>query len=203
MIVFSLPERRRKNLTEFFHVVSVMLGISLLIALFLPCLLPSLCLAIRLRKRANWTIQTSKSRSGFTRYGKGNWPGRLRYRQSFSIPLDFVSFSGFLSPCQMARRTRSGTIRPSKHFLSGGKSGPRWTKRLRGSLRMFVRWSVWEKALSRGRKNQIMSQRTSIWKTPLDQMDFIMRGLKLIWKTWKVSISLHRSPILDRVLRSR
>ncbi|MHA7131240.1 efflux RND transporter permease subunit [Algoriphagus namhaensis] len=174
MIVFFLPEEDRKNLTEFSIVVSVMLGISLLIALFFTPAFYQVMFHESVKKARRLTIPKLRSRvKALHRYEKTvAWTAR--YRKTFFAA--FVLLFGlpiFWLPAtwddhEWYNKTVGNTFYQEE-------IRPYVDKALGGSLRMFVR-GVYEKSSYReAEKTRLYVYARLPFGNTLEQMDFIMR----------------------------
>lgn len=181
LIVFLLPEEDRKNLTEFSIVVSVMLGVSLLIALvFTP---------------AFYEVMFKESIHGSRRLSIAKLRRRVR------------AFQGFLTGIRWTARYKKtffvGLILlfgTPIFFLPAKWEGQEWynksvgnayyqeeirpwvDKALGGSMRMFVR-GVFEKSSYReAEKTRLYVAARLPFGNTLEQMDFIMREFETYLK---------------------
>jgi multidrug efflux pump subunit AcrB len=174
MIVFFLPEEDRKNLTEFSIVVSVMLGISLIIALVFTPAFYQVLFKESVQKGRKLTIPQLKKRvKNLRRYEKGvAWTAR--YRKAFITFLILLfGLPIFYLPAtwedhEWYNKTVGNTFYQEE-------IRPYVDKALGGSFRMFVR-GVYEKSTYReASKTRLYVYCRLPFGNTLDQMDFIMR----------------------------
>ncbi|WP_297335769.1 efflux RND transporter permease subunit [Algoriphagus sp.] len=174
MIVFFLPEEDQKNLTEFSIVVSVMLGISLLIALLFTPAFYELLFKESARKGRKLTIPKLRKRVNYLRRFENTVSWTARYRKAFIIGLVLL----FGLPIFYLPATWEGQEWYNKtvgNTFYQEEIRPYVDKAFGGSLRMFVR-GVFEKSSYReaAKTRLYVSARLPFGNT-LDQMDFIMR----------------------------
>ncbi len=174
MIVFFLPEEDRKNLTEFSIVVSVMLGISLLIALFFTPAFYKVLFGESVRKGRQLGMPKLRKRVRALQRYESTVAWTARYRKTFIIGLILLFGTPiFWLPAtwddkEWYNKTVGNTfyqeeIRPYVDIAFGG------------SLRMFVR-GVFEKSSYReAEKTRLYVTARLPFGNTLDQMDFIMR----------------------------
>jgi len=174
MIVFFLPEEDRKNLTEFSIVVSVMLGISLLIALFFTPAFYQVLFGESISKGRQLTIPKLRRRVKALHRYQATVAWTAKYRKTFIVAIVLLFGTPiFWLPATWEdkdwyNKTVGNTfyqeeIRPYVDIALGG------------SLRMFVR-GVFEKSSYReAEKTRLYVMARLPFGNTLDQMDFIMR----------------------------
>ncbi|GAB2480478.1 efflux RND transporter permease subunit [Algoriphagus taiwanensis] len=174
LLVLLLPEEDRKNLTEFSIVVSVMLGVSLLVALFFtPAFYEVLFkdsvvkgrkLSIpQLRTRVNWLNRYERMVGGTSRFRKAFLFGVILL---FGTPIFFLPAKW--EGQEWYNKTVGNTFYQEE-------IRPYVDKALGGSLRMFVR-GVYEKSSYREpEKTRLYVSARLPFGNTLQQMDFIMR----------------------------
>ena len=174
LMVLLLPEEDRKNLTEFSIVVSVMLGVSLLVALlFTPAFyellfkesavkgrelkLPSL------RKRARWLNRYERFVGGTT-----------RFRKSFlTLVLLLFGTPIFFLPTKWEGQEWYNQTVGNTFYQE--EIRPYVDKALGGSLRMFVRGVYEKRSYREPEKTRLYVSARLPFGNTLEQMDFIMR----------------------------
>ena len=181
LLVLLLPEEDRKNLTEFSIVVSVMLGVSLLVALFFTPAFYEVLFKdsvvkgrklgfARLRSRAKW----------LNRYE--SWVGgTARFRKAFlfAVILLFGTPIFFLPAKWEGQEWYNKTV---GNTFYQEEIRPYVDKALGGSLRMFVR-GVYEKSSYREpEKTRLFVTARLPFGNTLQQMDFIMREFEAYLK---------------------
>lgn len=174
MIVFFLPEEDRKNLTEFSIVVSVMLGISLLIALFFTPAFYQVLFGESVKKARRLTIPKLRSRVRvLQRYERGvAWTAKYRKTFLFLLVLLF-GFPIFFLPAKWDDHEWYNKTVGNTFYQE--EIRPYVDKALGGSLRMFVR-GVFEKSSYReATKTRLYVSARLPFGNTLEQMDFIMR----------------------------
>ncbi|MFN3998244.1 efflux RND transporter permease subunit [Algoriphagus sp.] len=181
MMVLLLPEEDRRSLTEFSIVVSVMLGVSLLVALFFtPAFYEVLfkesvqkgrkLTLPKLRKRVNWLLRYDRG-IAFT----------AKYKKTFLIAvlLLFGTPIFFLPAKWEGQEWYNKTV---GNTFYQEEIRPYLDKALGGSLRMFVR-GVYEKSSYREpEKTRLYVSARLPFGNTLDQMDFIMREFEAYLK---------------------
>ena len=181
LIVFFLPEEDRKNLTEFSIVVSVMLGVSLLVALvFTPAFYEVMfkeahqnsrklsISALRRRAKAMWRFQNGLE-----------WTAR--YRNSFLLGLILLFGTPiFFLPAKWEGQEWYNETVGNTYYQE--EIRPWVDKALGGSMRMFVR-GVFEKSTYReAQKTKLYVSARLPFGNTLEQMDFIMREFETYLK---------------------
>ncbi|PZX47085.1 efflux RND transporter permease subunit [Algoriphagus chordae] len=174
MIVFFLPEEDRKNLTEFSIVVSVMLGISLLIALVFTPAFYQVMFKESVTQGRKLTIPKLRKRVRALRsYEKGiAWTAH--YRKTF-ITLLILLFGTpiFFLPAKWEDQEWYNKTIGNTFYQEEVR--PYVDKALGGSMRMFTR-GVYEKSGYReAAKTRLYVNCRLPFGNTLEQMDFIMR----------------------------
>ncbi|MEP0712259.1 MAG: efflux RND transporter permease subunit [Algoriphagus sp.] len=174
MIVFFLPEEDRKNLTEFSIVVSVMLGISLLIALVFTPAFYQVMFKESVSQGRKLTLPKLRSRAKALRsYEKGiAWTAK--YRKSFIVVLILLFGTPiFFLPAKWDEHEWYNKTVGNTFYQEEVR--PYVDKALGGAMRMFVR-GVYEKSGYReAAKTRLYVTCQLPFGNTLDQMDFIMR----------------------------
>jgi multidrug efflux pump subunit AcrB len=174
LMVLLLPEEDRRNLTEFSVVVSVMMGVSLLVALFFTPAFYELLFKESARKGRKLTFSQLRKRVVWmNRYEKGI-SLTVRYRKSFLflILLLFGTPIFFLPAKWEGQEWYNKTV---GNTFYQEEIRPYVDKALGGTLRMFVR-GVYEKSVYREpEKTRLYVSARLPFGNTLQQMDFIMR----------------------------
>lgn len=174
LIVFFLPDEDRKNLTEFAVVVSVMLGVSLLVALFFT---PSLYALLFTGDKQNFK---KLSLRGLRRRAVAQWyylktiAFLSRFRKTFVLLLLLLfGLPIFFLPAKWEGQEWYNSTIGSAFYQE--EIRPVSDKLLGGSLRMFVR-GVFEKSSYReAEKTRLYVSARLPFGNTLQQMDLIMR----------------------------
>ncbi|MDF2158654.1 efflux RND transporter permease subunit [Algoriphagus sp. CAU 1675] len=181
MIVFFLPEEDQRNLTEFSIVVSVMLGISLLIALFFTPAFYEVLFKESAKKGRKLSIGKLRKRvRSLHRYEKGIvWT--VRYRKAFVFLLILLfGIPVFYLPAKWEGQEWYNKTVGNTFYQE--EIRPYVDKALGGSLRMFVR-GVFEKSSYReAEKTRLYISARLPFGNTLEQMDFIMREFEAYLK---------------------
>ncbi|WP_026956506.1 efflux RND transporter permease subunit [Algoriphagus vanfongensis] len=181
MIVFFLPEEDRKNLTEFSIVVSVMLGISLLIALFFTPAFYEVLFKESVKKGRKLSIPQLRKRAiNLHRYERGiSWTAR--YRKTFVTFLVLLfGLPIFYLPANWEGQEWYNKTVGNTFYQE--EIRPYVDQALGGSFRMFVR-GVFEKSSYReATKTRLYVNCRLPFGNTLDQMDFIMREFEAYLK---------------------
>lgn len=181
MIVFFLPEEDQKNLTEFSIVVSVMLGISLLIALFFTPAFYEVLFKESSQKGRKLSVPQLRKRAKYLNRFERTVSWTARYRKAF-ITLIILLFGIpiFYLPAKWDDQEWYNKTVGNTFYQE--EIRPYVDKALGGSLRMFVR-GVFEKSSYReaAKTRLYVSARLPFGNT-LDQMDFIMREFEAYLK---------------------
>lgn len=174
MIVFFLPEEDRKNLTEFSIVVSVMLGISLLIALVFTPAFYQVLFKESVSQGRKLTIPKLRTRVKALRRYENGIAWTAKYRKTFlgflillfGLPIFFLPAKW--DDHEWYNKTVGNTFYQEE-------IRPYVDKALGGSMRMFVR-GVYEKSGYReAEKTRLYINCRLPFGNTLEQMDFIMR----------------------------
>ncbi|MBW3470237.1 efflux RND transporter permease subunit [Arthrospiribacter ruber] len=174
MIVFFLPEEDRKNLSEFSIVVSVMLGVSLLVALFFTPAMYALLFGEKAKKGRQLTFRQLRKRVKAFRFYSGSIGFVARYRKAFVTALILLfGIPIFYLPSKWEGQEWYNKSIGSTFYQE--EMRPYVDKALGGSLRMFVR-GVFEKSSYReAEKTRLFVTARLPFGNTLDQMDFIIR----------------------------
>ncbi|EOZ97213.1 putative ABC transport system, membrane protein [Indibacter alkaliphilus LW1] len=174
MIVFFLPEEDRKNLSEFSIVVSVMLGVSLLVALFFTPAMYALLFGEKAKKGRQLTFRQLRKRVKAFRFYSGSIGFVAMYRKVFVTALILLfGIPIFYLPSKWEGQEWYNKSIGSTFYQE--EMRPYVDKALGGSLRMFVR-GVFEKSSYReAEKTRLFVTARLPFGNTLDQMDFIIR----------------------------
>ena len=174
LIVFLLPEDDRKNLTEFSVVVTVMLAVSLLVALLFTPAMYSVLFGEEAQKGRVLTIRQLRKRvRAFGVFSKSI--GFIaHYRKTFIVLLLLLfGLPVFFLPAKWEGQEWYNKTVGSTLYQE--ELRPYVDKALGGSLRMFVR-GVFEKSSYReAEKTRLYISARLPFGNTLEQMDFIMR----------------------------
>ncbi len=174
LMVLLLPEEDRKNLTEFSIVVSVMLGVSLLVALFFTPAFYELLFKESAKKGRKLTFPQLRKRAFWMNRYESGIAFTARYRKSFLclILLLFGTPIFFLPAKWEGQEWYNKTV---GNTFYQEEIRPYVDKALGGTLRMFVR-GVYEKSVYREpEKTRLYVSARLPFGNTLQQMDFIMR----------------------------
>ncbi|MDR7129384.1 multidrug efflux pump subunit AcrB [Algoriphagus sp. 4150] len=181
MIVFFLPEEERKNLTEFSIVVSVMLGISLLIALVFTPAFYQVMFKESVRQGRKLTVPKLRKRVKALRgYEKAiGWTAR--YRKTFIMLLVLLfGLPVFFLPAKWEGHEWYNKTIGNTFYQE--EIRPYVDKALGGSMRMFAR-GVYEKGGYReATKTRLYVYCRLPFGNTLEQMNFIMREFETYLK---------------------
>jgi multidrug efflux pump subunit AcrB len=181
MMVLLLPEEDRKSLTEFSIVVSVMLGVSLIVALFFTPAFYEVLFKESVQKGRKLSIPKLRSRVNWLRRYESGIAFTARYRKTFLIGvlLLFGTPIFFLPAKWEGQEWYNKTV---GNTFYQEEIRPYIDKALGGSLRMFVR-GVYEKSTYReAEKTRLYVAARLPFGNTLDQMDFIMREFETYLK---------------------
>lgn len=181
LMVFLLPEEDKKNLTEFSSVVAVMLGVSLLVALFFTPAIYRLLYKDEAEKgRVLRISQLRKRVKGFRIYQQGI-AFMAHYRKTF-VTLLVLLFGLPIFYLPAVCEGQEWYNKSVGSTLYQEDIRPYVDKALGGSLRMFVR-GVFEKSSYREMEKTrlYVNVRLSFGNT-LNQMDFIVREFETYLK---------------------
>lgn len=174
LMVLLLPEEDRKNLTEFSIVVSVMLGVSLLVALFFTPAFYELLFKESGKKGRKLSIPQLRKRAAWMHRYESGIAITARYRKSFLllVLLLFGTPVFFLPAKWEGQEWYNKTV---GNTFYQEEIRPYVDKALGGALRMFVR-GVYEKSVYREpEKTRLYVSARLPFGNTLQQMDFIMR----------------------------
>ncbi|HSF55559.1 MAG TPA: efflux RND transporter permease subunit [Algoriphagus sp.] len=181
LMVLLLPEEDRKSLTEFSIVVSVMLGVSLLVALFFTPAFYEVLFKESVQKGRKLTLPKLRKRVDWLRRYELGIAFTAKYKKTFltAILLLFGTPIFFLPAKWEGQEWYNKTV---GNTFYQEEIRPYVDKALGGSLRMFVR-GVYEKSSYRepAKTKLYVSARLPFGNT-LDQMDFIMREFETYLK---------------------
>ncbi|PRY86737.1 efflux RND transporter permease subunit [Mongoliibacter ruber] len=174
MIVFFLPEEDRKNLSEFSIVVSVMLGVSLLVALFFTPAMYALLFGDKAKKGRQLTFKQLRKRAKAFQFYSGGIDFFARYRKAFVTALILLfGIPIFYLPAKWEGQEWYNKSVGSTFYQE--EMRPYVDKALGGSLRMFVR-GVFEKSSYReAEKTRLYVNARLPFGNTLDQMDFLIK----------------------------
>ncbi len=174
MIVFFLPEEDRKNLTEFSVVVSVMLAVSLFVALLFTPALYDMFFGSKEKKGRMLTIAQLRKRVKAFRLFSTGISFTARYRKVFvTLLILLFGLPIFFLPAKWEGQEWYNKTVGSTGYQEDIR--PHVDKFLGGSLRMFVR-GVFEKSSYReAEKTRLYVTARLPFGNTLDQMDFIMK----------------------------
>lgn len=181
MMVLLLPEEDRKSLTEFSVVVSVMLGVSLLVALFFTPAFYEVLFKESVQKGRKLTLPKLRNRVNWLRRYEKGIAFTAKYKKTFLIAvlLLFGTPIFFLPAKWEGQEWYNKTV---GNTFYQEEIRPYIDKVLGGSLRMFVR-GVYEKSAYReAEKTRLYVSARLPFGNTLDQMDFIMREFEAYLK---------------------
>lgn len=181
MMVLLLPEEDRKSLTEFSIVVSVMLGVSLLVALFFTPAFYEVLFKESVQKGRKLTLPKLRRRVNWLRRYKSGIAFTAKYKKTFLIGvlLLFGTPIFFLPAKWEGQEWYNKTV---GNTFYQEEIRPYIDKAFGGSLRMFVR-GVYEKSAYReAEKTRLYVSARLPFGNTLDQMDFIMREFETYLK---------------------
>jgi multidrug efflux pump subunit AcrB len=181
MMVLLLPEEDRKSLTEFSIVVSVMLGVSLLVALFFTPAFYEVLFKESVNKGRKLTLPKLRRRVDWLRRYDRGIAFTAKYKKTFLIAvlLLFGTPIFFLPAKWEGQEWYNKTV---GNTFYQEEIRPYADKALGGSLRMFVR-GVYEKSSYREpEKTRLYVSARLPFGNTLDQMDFIMREFETYLK---------------------
>ncbi|WP_192346039.1 efflux RND transporter permease subunit [Algoriphagus sp. Y33] len=181
MIVFFLPEEERKNLTEFSIVVSVMLGISLLIALVFTPAFYRVMFKESVRQGRKLTIPKLRKRVRALRSYERAIGWTARYRKTFiTLLILLFGLPVFFLPAKWEDHEWYNKTVGNTFYQE--EIRPYVDKALGGSMRMFTR-GVYEKSGYReAAKTRLYVYCRLPFGNTLEQMDFIMREFEMYLK---------------------
>ena len=174
LIVFFLPEDDRKNLTEFSVVVTVMLAVSLLVALLFTPAMYEILFGNQAKKGRALTVKQLRKRvKAFGVFSRSiGFVANYRKTFIFLLLLLFGIPVFFLPAKWEGQEWYNKTVGST---LYQEEIRPYLDKALGGSLRLFVR-GVFEKSSYReAEKTRLYISARLPFGNTLEQMDFIMR----------------------------
>lgn len=174
MIVFFLPEEDRKNLTEFSIVVSVMLGISLLIALVFTPAFYQVMFKESVGQGRKLTFSKLRRRVRVLHGYESGIAWSAKYRKTFiTLLILLFGLPVFFLPAKWEEHEWYNKTVGNSFYQEEVR--PYVDKALGGSMRMFVR-GVYEKSGYReATKTRLYVSCRLPFGNTLEQMDFIMR----------------------------
>jgi len=177
LLVFLLPEEQKMNLVDFSKVVALLLGVSLLVALFFtPSLYELLFNSQNKNRKGNSMKQLRRKVRWFWRYSKAiNWS--VKYRKAFFVLL-LLGFGlpVFMLPAKWEDHEWYNTIIGSDIYQDDVR--PISDKWLGGSLRLFVR-NVYERSSYRqNEKTRLYITGRLPYGNTLEQMNTIMQDFE-------------------------
>jgi multidrug efflux pump subunit AcrB len=181
MMVLLLPEEDRRSLTEFSIVVSVMLAVSLLVALFFTPAFYEVLFKESVQKGRKLTLPKLRRRVNWLRRYDRGIAFTAKYKKTFliAILLLFGTPIFFLPAKWEGQEWYNKTV---GNTFYQEEIRPYLDKALGGSLRMFVR-GVYEKSSYREpEKTRLYVSARLPFGNTLDQMDFIMREFEAYLK---------------------
>ncbi len=181
LMVLLLPEEDRKSLTEFSIVVSVMLSVSLLVALFFTPAFYELLFKESVEKGRGLTFAKLRKRVRWLRRYEWGVAFTANYRKTYllGVILLFGTPVFFLPAKWEGQEWYNKTV---GNTFYQEEIRPYVDKALGGSLRMFVR-GVYEKSTYREpEKTRLYVSARLPFGNTLDQMDFIMREFEAYLK---------------------
>ncbi|GMQ26130.1 efflux RND transporter permease subunit [Algoriphagus sp. oki45] len=181
LLVLLLPEEDRKNLTEFSIVVSVMLGVSLLVALFFTPAFYEVLFKDSVVKGRKLAFSRLRSRAKWLNRYESWVGGTARFRKAFlfAVILLFGTPIFFLPAKWEGQEWYNKTV---GNTFYQEEIRPYVDRALGGSLRMFVR-GVYEKSSYREpEKTRLFVTARLPFGNTLQQMDFIMREFEAYLK---------------------
>jgi multidrug efflux pump subunit AcrB len=181
LMVLLLPEEDRKSLTEFSVVVSVMLGVSLFVALFFTPAFYEVLFKESFQKGRKLTIPKLRNRVNWLRRYEKGIAFTANYKKTFLIAvLLLFGLPIFFLPAKWEGQEWYNNTVGNAFYQE--EIRPYVDKALGGSLRMFVR-GVYEKSAYReAEKTRLYVSARLPFGNTLDQMDFIMREFEAYLK---------------------
>ncbi|WP_296702413.1 efflux RND transporter permease subunit [Algoriphagus sp.] len=181
MIVFFLPEEDRKNLTEFSIVVSVMLGISLLIALFFTPAFYQVLFKESIKKGRALTISKLRKRVQYLRAYERSIAWTAHYRKSFIFLLILLFGTPiFFLPAKWDEHEWYNKTVGNTFYQE--EIRPYVDKALGGALRMFVRGTYEKSSYREPEETRLYVNARLPFGNTLEQMDFIMKEFEVYLK---------------------
>ncbi len=181
LMVFLLPEDDRKNLADFSTVVSVMLGVSLLIALLFTPAVYALLLSKKGKAGRIMTYRQLRRRAGAMRIYTRTVAFLAGYRKAFVWALVLLfGLPVFYLPAKWEGQEWYNSTVGSTYYQETIR--PYVDKALGGSMRMFVR-GVFEKSSYReAERTRLIVNANLPFGNTLEQMDFIIREFEAYLK---------------------
>ena len=174
MIVFFLPEEDRKNLTEFSIVVSVMLGISLLIALFFTPAFYQILFGESVKKGRRLTVPKLRKRVKYLRNYERGIAWTASHRKAFIVLLILLFGTPiFFLPAKWDEHEWYNKTIGNTFYQEEVR--PYVDKALGGALRMFVRGTYEKSSYREPEQTRLYVNARLPFGNTLEQMDFIMR----------------------------
>lgn len=181
MVVFFLPEEDRKNLTEFSIVVSVMLGISLFIALVFTPAFYQVLFKESVQKGRKLTIPKLRRRAKYLHNYERGIAWTAKYRKTFVTFLILLfGLPIFYLPAKWEDHEWYNKTVGNTFYQEEVR--PYVDKALGGSMRMFTR-GVYEKSGYReAQKTRLYVSARLPFGNTLEQMDFIIKEFETYLK---------------------
>lgn len=181
MVVFFLPEEDRKNLTEFSIVVSVMLGVSLFIALVFTPAFYQVLFKESIKKGRNLSLSKLRRRVRLLHSYERGVAWTAKYRKTFIVLLVLLfGIPVFYLPAKWENHEWYNKTIGNNFYQEEVR--PYVDKILGGSMRMFVR-GVYEKSSYReAQKTRLYVSARLPFGNTLEQMDFIIREFETYLK---------------------
>lgn len=181
LMVLLLPEEDRRSLTEFSVVVSVMLGVSLVVALFFTPAFYEVLFKESVQKGRKLTIPKLRNRVNWLRRYEKGIAFTATYKKTFLIAVLLLFGTPiFFLPAKWEGQEWYNKTVGSTFYQE--EIRPYVDKALGGSLRMFIR-GVYEKSSYREpEKTRLYVTARLPFGNTLDQMDFIMREFEAYLK---------------------
>ena len=181
MIVFFLPEEDRRNLTEFSIVVSVMLGVSLIIALFFTPAFYQILFKESAKKGRALTVPKLRKRVNYLRNYEKVIAWTAHYRKTFIFLLILLFGTPiFFLPAKWDEHEWYNTTVGNTYYQE--EIRPYVDKALGGALRMFVRGTYEKSSYREPEETRLYVNCRLPFGNTLEQMDFIMREFETYLK---------------------
>lgn len=181
MIVFFLPEEDRNNLTEFSIAVSVMLGISLLVALFFTPAFYQLLFKEKVNQGRGLTVSKLRKRVKYLRNYQAGIAWTAKYRKTFIVALILLFGTPvFFLPAKWEEHEWYNKTIGNTFYQEEVR--PYVDKALGGALRMFVRGTYEKSSYREPEKTRLFVSARLPFGNTLEQMDFIMREFETYLK---------------------
>ncbi|MBB6325896.1 multidrug efflux pump subunit AcrB [Algoriphagus iocasae] len=181
MIVFFLPEEDRRNLTEFSIVVSVMLGVSLIIALFFTPAFYQILFKESAKKGRALTVPKLRKRVNYLRNYEKVIAWTAHYRKTFIFLLILLFGTPiFFLPAKWDEHEWYNTTIGNTYYQE--EIRPYVDKALGGALRMFVRGTYEKSSYREPEETRLYVNCRLPFGNTLEQMDFIMREFETYLK---------------------